>query len=145
MTKLPAATSALITVAEDFEKTADRMERENVSSAQGIRRDWLRESARIIRENVASLSEREEQGYGVYVAVDTALVIDVLPDPDNAAKDLGVLNIANALPQSLAPAIGALLLGIGGLAGSNYTALFWGAGITVVLGALTIIPIKSVR
>ena len=84
-------------------------------------------------------------GYGVYVAVDTALVIDVLPDPDNAAKDLGVLNIANALPQSLAPAIGALLLGIGGLAGSNYTALFWGAGITVVLGALTIIPIKSVR
>ena len=84
-------------------------------------------------------------GYGVYAAVDTALVIDVLPNPDNAAKDLGVLNIANALPQSLAPAIGALLLGIGGLAGSNYTALFWGAGITVVLGALTIIPIKSVR
>jgi MFS family permease len=82
-------------------------------------------------------------GYGVYVAVDTALVIDVLPDPDNSAKDLGVLNIANALRQS--PAIEALLLGVGGLAGSNYTALFWGAGITVVLGALTIIPIKSVR
>lgn len=84
-------------------------------------------------------------GYGVYVAVDTALVIDVLPNPDDAAKDLGVLNIANALPQSLAPAIGALLLGIGGVAGTNYTALFWAAGITVVLGALTIIPIKSVR
>lgn len=84
-------------------------------------------------------------GYGVYVAVDTALVIDVLPDPDDAAKDLGVLNIANALPQSLAPAFGALLLGIGGVAGANYTALFWAAGITVVLGALTIIPIKSVR
>ncbi len=84
-------------------------------------------------------------GYGVYVAVDTALVIDVLPNPDDAAKDLGVLNIANALPQSLAPAMGALLLGIGGVAGSNYTALFWGAGITVVLGALTIIPIRSVR
>jgi MFS family permease len=84
-------------------------------------------------------------GYGVYVAVDTALVIDVLPNPDDAAKDLGVLNIANALPQSLAPAIGALILGIGGVAGANYTALFWAAGITVVLGALTIIPIKSVR
>ena len=84
-------------------------------------------------------------GYGVYVAVDTALVIDVLPNPDDAAKDLGVLNIANALPQSLAPAIGAVLLGIGGVAGSNYTALFWAAGITAVIGALTIIPIKSVR
>ena len=84
-------------------------------------------------------------GYGVYVAVDTALVIDVLPNPDDAAKDLGVLNIANALPQSLAPAIGALILGIGRVAGANYTALFWAAVITVVLGALTIIPIKSVR
>ena len=37
-------------------------------------------------------------GFGVYVAVDLALVVDVLPDEDNAAKDLGVLNIAGALP-----------------------------------------------
>ena len=38
-------------------------------------------------------------GFGVYVAVDLALVVDVLPDNDNAAKDLGVFNIAGALPS----------------------------------------------
>ncbi len=37
-------------------------------------------------------------GFGVYVAVDLALVTDVLPDKDTAAKDLGVFNIAAALP-----------------------------------------------
>jgi MFS family permease len=44
-------------------------------------------------------------GFGVYVAVDLALVVDVLPDADNAAKDLGVFNIAGALPFSVAPGV----------------------------------------
>ena len=44
-------------------------------------------------------------GFGVYVAVDLALVVDVLPDTDNAAKDLGVFNIAGALPFSVAPGV----------------------------------------
>ena len=42
-------------------------------------------------------------GFGVYMAVDLALVADVLPDTDDTAKDLGVLNIAGALPSSIAP------------------------------------------
>ena len=42
-------------------------------------------------------------GFGIYVAVDLALVVDVLPDKDNAAKDLGVFNMAGALPFSIAP------------------------------------------
>jgi MFS family permease len=81
--------------------------------------------------------------YGVYSAVDTALVVDVLPNPDKPGKDLGVINIANSLPQSLAPAAGLLLLGIGG--GDNYPAMLWGAGIIALLGALVIIPIRKVR
>ena len=40
-------------------------------------------------------------GFGMYMAVDLALVVDVLTDPLNAAKDLGVLNIAGALPFAL--------------------------------------------
>src|SRR4051794_30498811 len=44
-------------------------------------------------------------GFGIYVAVDLALVVDVLPDKDNAAKDLGVFNMAGALPFSIAPGI----------------------------------------
>ena len=44
-------------------------------------------------------------GFGMYMAVDLALVADVLPNKDNAAKDLGVLNIAGALPFTVAPAL----------------------------------------
>ncbi|MFB7891842.1 MFS transporter [Microbacterium sp. NPDC056044] len=81
---------------------------------------------------------------GVYFAVDLALVTEVLPNKETAAaKDMGIFNIANALPQSLAPAIAPLLLAIGG--GGNYTALFIGAAVVAILGALTVIPIKKVR
>lgn len=82
--------------------------------------------------------------YGVYAAVDTALVVDVLPDPEKPGKDLGVINIANSLPQSLAPALGLVLLGVGGATG-NYVALLWGAGVIAVLGALVVLPIRGVR
>ena len=43
--------------------------------------------------------------FGLYMAVDLALVVDVLPDANQAGKDLGVLNIAGALPSSIAPAV----------------------------------------
>lgn len=81
--------------------------------------------------------------YGVYAAIDVALVMDVLPDPEKPGKDLGVINIANSIPQSLAPALGAALLGTGG--GQNYPVLLWGAGIVAVIGAIVVIPIKNAR
>jgi MFS family permease len=83
--------------------------------------------------------------YGIYSAVDTALVVDVLPNADRPGKDLGVLNIANALPQSLAPAVASVLLGIGSASQQNYTLMLWGAGAAAILGALAIIPVKRVR
>lgn len=52
-------------------------------------------------------------GFGMYVAVDLALVADVLPDSDNVAKDLGVFNIAGALPFAIAPALAPVVLAIG--------------------------------
>ena len=64
-------------------------------------------------------------GFGTYMAVDLALVVDVLPDPDQAAKDLGVLNIAGALPFSLAPGIAPAILAAGG---GSYGVLFAVAG-----------------
>lgn len=82
--------------------------------------------------------------FGIYWAVDMALVLQVLPDPDNVGKDLGVFNMANALPQSLAPFAGSMLLGIGGN-GPNYSLMLWAAGVIAALGALVIIPIKKVR
>ena len=44
-------------------------------------------------------------GLGVYVAVDLALVTEVLDDPGTADKHLGVFNIAGAMLDALAPAI----------------------------------------
>ncbi|MCI2239932.1 MFS transporter [Paenibacillus sp. TRM 82003] len=83
--------------------------------------------------------------YGVYVAVDTALVIDVLPSEAQAGKDLGVFNMANALPQSLAPAAALVLLGVGSAANQNYQLMLWGAGAVTVLGAVAILFVRKVR
>ena len=48
--------------------------------------------------------------FGMYMAVDLALVADVLPDKASATKDLGVFDIAGALPFSIAPAIAPAVL-----------------------------------
>jgi Major Facilitator Superfamily len=81
-------------------------------------------------------------GFGVYTAVDLALVADVLPDSDNAAKDLGVLNIAGALPFSVAPGIAPAVLAIGG---GSYGVLYAVAGVCAIIGAAAILPVKGVR
>ncbi len=83
--------------------------------------------------------------YGVYVGVDLALVVDVLPNPDDSGKDLGVFNMANALPQTVAPLIGAALLGLGSADNQNYTALLYAAGVAALVGALIVLPIKKVK
>lgn len=84
-------------------------------------------------------------GYGLYFAVGMALVIDVLPNPDDSAKDLGVMNIANALPQSLAGALGAVLLAIASTTNTNYFLLYTAAAVIALLGAAAIVPIKKVH
>ena len=54
-------------------------------------------------------------GYGVYIAVDAALITQVLPAAADRAKDLGVINIANSAPQVLGPAISApIMVSLGG-------------------------------
>src|SRR3954449_1655212 len=83
--------------------------------------------------------------YGIYVGVDLALVVDVLPNPDDSGKDLGVFNMANALPQTVAPLIGAFLLGINSPANQNYNALLYTAGAAALVGAVVVLPIKKVR
>ena len=82
--------------------------------------------------------------YGVYVAVDLALALSVLPDPANAGKDLGILNMANALPQSLAPAVGAWALASLG-AGENFMPLLVIAAVSSAIGGGLTMLIKGVR
>src|SRR3954470_1715335 len=83
--------------------------------------------------------------YGIYVGVDLALVVDVLPNPDDSGKDLGVFNMANALPQTVAPVFGAALLAVSSASNQNYDLLLYTAGVAALLGALIVLPIKKVR
>ena len=81
-------------------------------------------------------------GFGLYTAVDLALVADVLPDPGSAAKDLGVMNIAGAMPSSAAPALAPAILA---LSNGSYGVLYAVAGACAVLGAGAIVRVKGVR
>ena len=78
-------------------------------------------------------------GFGVYTAVDFAMITEVLPSADDRAKDLGVINIANALPQVLAPAVAAGVLGLG----LGYSTLYVVAAAVSVLGSILVVNIKS--
>ncbi len=81
-------------------------------------------------------------GFGAYQGVDQALMSEVLPSKDDFAKDLGVLNIAATLPQTLAPGIaGAIVVAFG----NSYAPLFPIGIVIAIAGALAVIPIKSVR
>jgi MFS family permease len=83
-------------------------------------------------------------GIGAYFAIDLALITDVLPDKERkAAKDMGIFNIANSLPQSIAPALAPLVFLLAGT--GNYTALYLLAAVSSILGAILIAPIRSVR
>lgn len=79
-------------------------------------------------------------GFGMFQAVDTALISEVLPSAKSFAKDLGVVNIAGTLPQTLAPGIaGLVVLTLG------YQALFPFGIVLGIAGAFAILPIKSAR
>ena len=79
--------------------------------------------------------------FGMYLAVDQALMSRVLPNVANAARDLGILNIANAGPQALAPFVASLIITFLG----GYHSLFLFGIVVVVLGALTVRQIRSVN
>ncbi|GAA2450338.1 MFS transporter [Streptomyces mauvecolor] len=79
-------------------------------------------------------------GYGVYTSVDFALLTAVLPSATDRGRDLGLINIANALPQVLAPAIAApVVTHLGG-----YGVLYALAGVIGVGGSLLVGRIRGV-
>ena len=81
-------------------------------------------------------------GFGLYFAVDLALVADVLPDKENVAKDLGVFNMAGALPFAIAPAMAPVILAMTSV---GYGFLYAIAGVCALIGAVAILPVKRVR
>ncbi|MCW3778858.1 MFS transporter [Levilactobacillus namurensis] len=79
-------------------------------------------------------------GMGMYNSVDQALNIEVLPDPKTAAKDLGLLNMANNGGQVFGPIFSAAIIGIVG-----YRGIFPLACAMAVIGSVLIIFIKKVK
>jgi len=80
-------------------------------------------------------------GYGCFMAVDQALATQVLPDSHSRGKDLGIMNIATAVPQAVAPLLGAFI--VAWLTG--FTGLFIASAVMATLGGLAIMPIKTVK
>lgn len=79
-------------------------------------------------------------GFGVFTSVDFALMTDVLPKALDRGKDLGVINVANALPQVAAPALAApIVTYLGG-----YRVLYLVAAVIGLAGALLVGRIRGV-
>ncbi|MCX5557594.1 MFS transporter [Streptomyces sp. NBC_00038] len=79
-------------------------------------------------------------GFGVFTSVDFALMTDVLPKAMDRGKDLGVINVANALPQVAAPVLAApIVTYLGG-----YRVLYLVAAVIGLAGALLVGRIRGV-
>lgn len=79
--------------------------------------------------------------FGMYLSVDQALMSRVLPKIENAARDLGILNIANAGPQVLAPFAASVIITVLG----GYPPLFITSIVFAIVGALTVRQIRGVN
>lgn len=80
-------------------------------------------------------------GFGAYMAVDQALITQVLPDAGSRAKDLGLMNIGSVVPPAIAPLIAGAIIS----SEHGYPLLFALVGAAAAVGALLVYRIRSVR
>jgi MFS family permease len=78
-------------------------------------------------------------GFGAYLAVDQALVTQVLPAARDRARDLGIINIANVGSIAIGAAIAAPLVSLGG-----YATLYVATAVVLILNAIGVWKIRSV-
>jgi MFS family permease len=97
--------------------------------------------------------------YGAYYSVDWALGCDVLPNPEDSAKDMAIWHISMVLPQSLILPVSGFLLGLFGKVqiympnGQNvihyteagYTCIFLLASFFMLSGAVMLRNVRGVR
>ena len=79
--------------------------------------------------------------FGIYIPVDQALFIDVLPDQRSAGRDLGVANLGSSLGQALGPLLASLVVVLTG----GYLGIWIVAFVLVGFAAVAILPVKGVR
>lgn len=84
-------------------------------------------------------------GYGIYLAVDMALNIDVIPaeakENKTTGKYVGFGNLTNTAGQMIAPAATSMIV----TATGSYGLVFWGSIITTLVGTAFILWIKHVK
>jgi MFS family permease len=80
-------------------------------------------------------------GYGCFLSVDQALATQVLPDAASRGKDLGIMNIATAVPQALGPLIGAAAVVMTG----SFMMVFVLSAVCAFAGAIAVSRVRSVR
>jgi MFS family permease len=78
-------------------------------------------------------------GFGAYLAVDQALITQVLPAARDRAKDLGIINIAIVCPSAIGALLAAPLVSLGG-----YPTLFAATAVVAFAGSVFVWKIKSV-
>ena len=87
-------------------------------------------------------------GFGSFMAVDMAMVVEALPLPEKAAQDMGVWHTALVVPQMIATPIAGVILDrvktdVGVHAG--YTAVFSLAVVYFSLGTLFVLKLKNIK
>lgn len=80
-------------------------------------------------------------GQGIFMAIDQALNVDVLPSKENAGKDLGFINAATTAGQSAGMALTSAIVSATG----TYNYIFPIAIVMAVLSVCFVLSIKSVR
>ncbi|WP_238917185.1 MFS transporter [Clostridium sp. YIM B02555] len=83
--------------------------------------------------------------YGIFGAVDNALVNRVLPSKEDAGKDIAIINtttqLGSAIVSFATPVV--LSIGISLMGGDGYAVYFFILAATTVLAALTVLPIPE--
>src|SRR5882757_8177056 len=79
-------------------------------------------------------------GFGLYLSVDQALMVEVLPTSGDEAKELAMLSVANSSPSVVAPLVAAAVVGLVG-----FRALFLVAFVVAVSGGACVCVIRRVR
>jgi MFS family permease len=86
-------------------------------------------------------------GFGMYNAVDNALVNRILPSKENAAKDISIMNttsnMAGTLVNFVAPTL--ITLGASWFGGDGYTFFFLVLAVFSILSAVFVIPIPEMN
>lgn len=80
-------------------------------------------------------------GYGIYMSVDQALLVDVLPDKEKAGKDLAILNMSTTAGQTVGPIVTSVVVTLTGA----YALAFPVSIISAVLGLVLVTRIRGVR